>query len=257
MLSSYRSLRHISRASLSHWSSCARLPDRALLRVSGPDSAGLLQGLMTNDIEELSSQQARSLYCMFLNTQGRVLFDALIYRGDGGGGGDHSEVFLLDIDQKCSTLAKKHLSMYKVRRKVAIDIDNQFSVFAAFNKDCEVSSSEDLSEQSSDSHDGAMIFPDPRLSALGSRILTDSPGQISSHLPSDAQLCSSEDFLQYRCELGVAEGAGEILVGKSTPLEYNLGKLPPLSLTRTALHYDSDIFEGFNCLHLTVLSSQS
>ena len=223
MLSSYRSLHHISRASLSQWSSCARLPDRALLKVSGPDSAGLLQGLMTNDIEELSSQQGSSLYCMFLNTQGRVLFDALIYRGDD------SEVFLLDIDQKCSTLAKKHLSMYKVRRKVAIDIDNQFSVFAAFNKDCEVSSSENLSEQSSDSHDGAMIFPDPRLSALGSRILTDSPGQISSHLPGDAQLCSAEDFLQYRCELGVAEGAGEILVGKSTPLEYNLGKFPPLS----------------------------
>ena len=83
---------------------------------------------------------------MFLNTQGRVLFDALIYRD----GGDHSEAFLLDVDQKCSNLAKKHLSMYKIRRKVDIDIDSQYSVFGAFNKDCEVGSS-DLSEQSSGS----------------------------------------------------------------------------------------------------------
>ena len=89
---------------------------------------------------------------MFLNTQGRVLFDALIYRD---GGGDHSEAFLLDIDQKCSNLAKKHLSMYKIRRKVAIDIDSQYSVFGAFNKDCEVSR-EDLSE-APQGGDGVMI----------------------------------------------------------------------------------------------------
>ena len=176
---------------------------------------------------------------MFLNVQGRVLFDALVYSGDSsGGGGVHSEVFLLDIDQKCSALAKKHLSMYKLRRKVAIDIDSQCSVFAAFNKDFEVSS-EDSSEQSSDTvsetplgDDGVMKFPDPRLSALGTRILIsaeDAAGQISSHLPADTQLCSAEDFIQYRCRLGVTEGAGEIVTGKSTPLEYNLGKLPPLT----------------------------
>ena len=175
---------------------------------------------------------------MFLNVQGRVLFDALVYSGDSsGGGGVHSEVFLLDIDQKCSALAKKHLSMYKLRRKVAIDIDSQCSVFAAFNKDYEVSSED--SEQSSDTvsetplgDDGVMKFPDPRLSALGTRILIsaeDAAGQISSHLPADTQLCSAEDFIQYRCRLGVTEGAGEIVTGKSTPLEYNLGKLPPLT----------------------------
>ena len=144
----------------------------------------------------LSESDIFSVYCMFLNTQGRVLFDALIYQG-----GDHSEVFLLDIDQKCSNLAKKHLSMYKIRRKVAIDIDSQYSVFGAFNKDCQVSG-EDLSEQSSEApqgDDGVLIFPDPRLRALGNRILIDEDrvGQISSHLPSHTELCSSQDFIQH------------------------------------------------------------
>ena len=178
----------------------------------------------------LSESDIFSVYCMFLNTQGRVLFDALIYHG---GGGEQSEVFLLDIDQKCSNLAKKHLSMYKIRRKVAIDIDSQYSVFGAFNKDCRVSR-EDLSEQSSEApqgDEGVLIFPDPRLSALGSRILIDKDrvGEISSHLPSHTELCSTQDFIQYRCLLGVTEGPEEIPMGKSTPLEYNLGKLPPLS----------------------------
>ena len=166
---------------------------------------------------------------MFLNTQGRVLFDALIYPG-GGGGGDHSEDFLLDIDQKCSNLAKKHLSMYKIRRKVAIDIESQYSVFGAFNPD--------LSEESSETPpggDGVMIFPDPRLRSLGTRILIDKDrlDQISSHLPSQTNLCSAEDFLQHRCLLGVTEGAGEIVPGKVTPLEYNLGKFPPLQSSVT------------------------
>ena len=204
----------------------------------------------------LSEYHIFSLYCMFLNTQGRVLFDALIYRAGGGGGGDHSEVFLLDIDQKCSNLAKKHLSMYKIRRKVAIDIDSQYSVFGAFNKDCEVSREEssDSVSEAPQGGDGVMIFPDPRLTALGSRILIDKDqvGQISSHLPSHTKLCSAEDFIQYRCLLGVTEGPGEILMGKSTPLEYNLGKLAALSGTAALQHCSiTDIFEGFNCLYLT------
>ena len=207
----------------------------------------------------LTESHIFSVYCMFLNTQGRVLFDALIYHG---GGGDHSEVFLLDIDQKCSNLAKKHLSMYKIRRKVAIDIDSQYSVFGVFNKDCQVSG-EDLSEQSSEAlqgDDGVLIFPDPRLSSLGNRILIDEDrvGQISSHLPSHTKLCSTQDFIQYRCLLGVAEGPGEIPMGKSTPLEYNLGKLPPLSgpavLQSCTL---TDMLECFICHPLTVLSSQA
>jgi len=202
---------------------------------------------MTNDIEALSSRQCDSLYCMFLNTQGRVLFDALIYQAD--------DVFLIDVDQKCSNLAKKHLSMYKVRRNVTIDIDNQFSVFGAFNRECQVKSPETSAQSSvlgstfcnvgsqspgtghSAQSDGlevgpeVRIFPDPRLSALGSRILLDNARstQISSHLPSDTKLCSPEDFLQYRCLLGVAEGSEEIQVGKTTPLEYNLDYLHGVS----------------------------
>ena len=58
MLSCYRSLHQLHQLHRL-FSHCARLPDRALLKVSGPDSAGFLQGLMTNDIEELTSKQSR------------------------------------------------------------------------------------------------------------------------------------------------------------------------------------------------------
>lgn len=231
---------------LSQWR-CARLPDRALLRVTGADSPAFLQGLMTNDVELLTSRQWRSLYCMFLNTQGRVLFDALIYHGE-------ENVFLLDIDQKCSNLAKKHLSMYKIRRNVAIDLETQYSVYGAFNPDSEVKCPE-LSTRSSQlgstfcsggsqapgtpqletSQSELKIFPDPRLSALGSRLLLDRSSEISPHLPPHTELVPAESFTQHRLLLGVTEGVEEVPVGKVTPLEYNLGKLITDIVTRLCL----------------------
>ena len=237
MFSSFLAVRR-----LSGWR-CALLPDRAVLRVTGPDSPAFLQGLMTNDIELLTSREWTSLYCMFLNTQGRVLFDALVYQG-----GDKDNVFLLDVDQKCSNLAKKHLSMYKIRRNVTIDLDSQYTVFGAFNRDSEVKCPE-LSTQSSlvgstfcngglqtpgtaqswtgEQGEEVKAFPDPRLSALGKRILVENAqsSQISRYLPADTVLCPSEELVQYRCLLGVTEGTAEIAVGKTTPLEYNLGRL--------------------------------
>merc|ERR1719347_1561054 len=179
-------------------------------------------------MELLTSRQWRSLYCMFLNTQGRVLFDALIYHGE-------ENVFLLDIDQKCSNLAKKHLSMYKIRRNVAIDLETNYSVYGAFNPDSEVKCPE-LSTQSSQpgstfctpesetsqSQSELKIFPDPRLSALGSRLLLDRSSEISPHLPPHTELVPAETFTQHRLLLGVTEGVEEVPVGKVTPLEYNL-----------------------------------
>ena len=106
-----------------------------IIRVTGADSASYLQGLMTNDIDKIVTENWPSLYCMFLNVQGRILFDANLYRGSD------KEDFLLDIDQTVAPLAIKHLGFYKIRKKVKIEnLQDKYKVYAAYQKDVSVSS---------------------------------------------------------------------------------------------------------------------
>ena len=167
--------------------SCCHLPGRAVLRVGGADSASFLQGLMTNDMESVARDRWRSLYCMFLNTQGRVLFDALLFPGE------LQTDFLLDVDRTVAPLAKKHLGFYKVRRKVSVELVPGLAVYAAYDEAGPVtppspaqltqspevgstfcagsSQAPGLQEPASSPHCSA--HPDPRLSALGTRLLLD------------------------------------------------------------------------------------
>jgi len=244
LLQSRQQLRHISSNS-SIWS-CSHLSNRSVLKVSGDDTVSFLQGLVTNDVESLGSDQQSSLYCMFLNTQGRILFDALIYKGR------EPTDFLLDIDKNVAALAKKHMSMYKIRKKVKLELMENLSVFATFKEDTPVNPPS-LTTQSPEigstfCSGGAQTpglgqedmanfiqhcipYPDPRLAALGSRIILDTNycKDINPHLPADVSLQSSEDYVQHRCLLGVTEGADEVGVAKSTPLEFNLDYLHGVS----------------------------
>jgi len=181
LLQSRQQLRHISSNS-SIWS-CSHLSNRSVLKVSGDDTVSFLQGLVTNDVESLGSDQQSSLYCMFLNTQGRILFDALIYKGR------EPTDFLLDIDKNVAALAKKHMSMYKIRKKVKLELMENLSVFATFKEDTPVNP--------------------PSLT-------TQSPEIGSTFCSGGAQTPG-------------LEGADEVGVAKSTPLEFNLDYLHGVS----------------------------
>ena len=53
------------------------LIDRALIRLSGEDVRGFLQGLVTNDMDALAPD--RPLWAGLLTAQGKALFDFLIW----------------------------------------------------------------------------------------------------------------------------------------------------------------------------------
>ena len=90
--------------------SIAYLDDRAVVRVSGPDAAAFLQGLITNDMALLESQPA--IFAGLLSPQGKALFEFLIAKlGDGFG--------LAVASSAASGLANR-LAMYKLRAKVEI-----------------------------------------------------------------------------------------------------------------------------------------
>jgi len=226
---------------MSNWS-CCHLPLRALVKVQGAEAAPFLQGLVTNDLNPLVEDDRKSLYCAFLNTGGRVLFDAIISKTENEG------EFLLDVDSAVAKTVKKHLSLYKVRRKIAINVLEDHNVHAVFP---EVEGGDEehtghklvtrSSEPGSTFCDGGEVLtalslpgespalPDPRVPALGYRLILPASQDPLQVLPESVQSCHSSRFTQLRYQLGVAEGSLETPLGKALPLEYNLDYMQGVS----------------------------
>jgi len=226
---------------MSNWS-CCHLPLRALVKVQGAEAAPFLQGLITNDINPLVEDDRKSLYCAFLNTGGRVLFDAIISKTENEG------EFLLDVDSAVAKVVKKHLSLYKVRRKIAINVLEDYNVHAVFpegeggeeehtghrlvTRSSEPGSTfcnggEALTALSLPGESPAL--PDPRVPALGYRLILPASQDPLQVLPESVQSCHSSRFTQLRYQLGVPEGSLETPLGKSLPLEYNLDYMQGVS----------------------------
>jgi tRNA-modifying protein YgfZ len=117
------------------------LHDRALLRLSGEDVRGFLQGLVTNDVLALAPE--RPLWAGLLTGQGKALFDFILW-ADG-------EDVLVDCEEQAADELARRLSMYKLRRKITTAREEGLAVHW--------------------SRGGTEGVPDPRLPELGRRWL--------------------------------------------------------------------------------------
>lgn len=117
------------------------LHDRALVRLSGEDVRGFLQGLVTNDLSVLAPD--RPLWAGLLSPQGKALFDFLLW-ADG-------EDVLLDCEREAAGDLARRLTLYRLRRPIRIEREPVLCVHWA--------------------RGGGGGVPDPRLAALGGRWL--------------------------------------------------------------------------------------
>jgi hypothetical protein len=125
------------------------LTDRALLRLSGEDVRGFLQGLVTNDAAAVA--EGRPLWAGLLTPQGKALFDFILWA--------EGEDVLVDCEADAADELARRLGLYRLRRKIAIARDETLAVHWSVTGDEGV--------------------PDPRLAALGRRWLApaDAPAQ--------------------------------------------------------------------------------
>ncbi len=158
----------------------ARLPSRALIRVSGPDAKPFLHNLLTQDVETLQPGTLR--FAALLSPPGRLLFDLFLL--------GESEGVLLDVAADRREALMQRLAMYRLRAQVAIEPDDR-SVFAAWHG----------------AADG--FIPDPRLPALGGR-------GYGVAVEADA---GEDDFHEHRLALGVPDPAADTVVDKTYPIE--------------------------------------
>ena len=85
--------------------------DRTWIEVTGPDAAEFLQGQVTNDTEELDT--GAGIYAALLDRKGHFQADMRILRLA-------EDSFLIDTEPTAGPVLLKHLTMYKIGRKVEV-----------------------------------------------------------------------------------------------------------------------------------------
>lgn len=141
------------------------LTDRTVIRLSGEDVRGFLNGLVTNEVSgELP------VWAGLLTPQGKCLFDFLVW--------SDADDLLLDCEAEAADDLIKRLSIYRLRRPILIERDESIAVHWA-----------------QDGEDGA---PDPRLPDLGRRWLGPASDEASGWLEHRLRLGVCEG----RAELG-------------------------------------------------------
>ncbi len=117
------------------------LIDRVVLRLSGDDVRGFLQGLVTNDVAG-----PLPVWAGLLSPQGKALFDFILW-ADG-------DDVLIDCEGDQADALAKRLTLYRLRRAITIARDDGLAVHWA-----------------KDGSGPAWAVRDPRLDALGLRWL--------------------------------------------------------------------------------------
>lgn len=157
------------------------LPDRALIRVSGDDPRGFLQGLVTQDLATMGPDSPR--WSGLLSPQGKALFDFILW--------DDGEAVLIDCEDARAAALAKRLSMYRLRRQIAIE-----PIAGAVHW----------------APGGDQGVPDPRLPELGRRWLAETGAATTG-------------WTAHRLGLGVTEGVAELGDAATLWLECNAEEL--------------------------------
>ena len=173
------------------------LANRAIVRVSGEDARGFLQGLVTQDVAG-----PLPVWAGILNPQGKCLFDFIVWE-DG-------QDLLLDCEADAVVDLIKRLSIYRLRRPIEIARDEGLAVHWSTS--------------------GELGSPDPRLADLGRRWLAPAGDAASGWLEHRLRLGVCEgraelaDLLWLECnaaELGGVSFTKGCFVGQENTARMN------------------------------------
>jgi tRNA-modifying protein YgfZ len=189
----------------------ALLPDRGVIKVIGDDARKFLHGLVTADVLDLTPGAAR--FCALLTPQGKIIADFLLTEAppaDGGG-------FFLDVPRALAAMLLEKLNLYKLRAKVLIeDLTEILGVLAIWGdrdttKDCAPKQ--------------GLYYADPRLPALGVRVMIAPHRAAAAASEVDAPLLDADEYEAHRIALGVPRGGVDFVYGDAFPHEADMDQL--------------------------------
>jgi tRNA-modifying protein YgfZ len=184
----------------------ALLPDRGVVKVAGDDAEKFLNGLVTTDIATAVAGRAR--FAALLTPQGKLIVDFLVARippEEGTG-------FLLDVSRALAGTLVDRLTFYKLRAKIGIEnLSDALAVLAVWD-------GEGTTEY-------GLVYPDPRLPALGLRVML--PPSVAAEAAADlgATLADASAYEAHRIALGVPRGGLDFIYGDAFPHETDMDQL--------------------------------
>jgi folate-binding protein YgfZ len=174
---------------------------RGVVAVGGPEAERFLNDLVTADISRAGPGQA--VFAGLLSPQGKILFDFIVHR-DG-------ERFLFDLPRPVAADFVRRLGFYKLRAKVTVeDLTADSQVLALWGP------------EGVHHLDGVAAAPDPRVAALGWRLIV--PAEAPPVFDGFAA-ATAADYDQRRIALGVPEGGLDFAYGDAFPHDADMDQL--------------------------------
>jgi folate-binding protein YgfZ len=180
------------------------LSDRGVVKVAGSEARRFLHGIVTSDVEGLSPGQSR--YAALLTPQGKVIADFMIAEAADGGG------FFIDCPRALVAALTEKLVFYRLRAKLTIeDLSDRLGVMAAWD--------------GSGTTECGLLYPDPRLPALGLRCIL--PPDLAAEATAElgATLADAPAYEAYRIALGVPRGGVDFAYGDVFPHDVDMDQL--------------------------------
>jgi folate-binding protein YgfZ len=175
----------------------AELSRRGVVAVGGPDAETFLNDLITSDVPKA---QGTAAFAGLLTPQGKILFDAIVFR-DG-------VRLLFDLPRALAADFAKRLTFYRLRAKVEIaDLSDERIVVAAWGNGAPIL-------------DGP-VAPDPRLAELGYRAIVPAGADMAP----DFSEATAADYDAHRISLGVPEGGIDFAFGEGFPHDADMDQL--------------------------------
>jgi tRNA-modifying protein YgfZ len=184
----------------------ALLPDRGVVKVAGEPARGFLNGLLTADLAKVSPGAAG--FAALLTPQGKIVVDGIVAEAPAADGGG----FFLDCPRALALSLVEKLNFYKLRAPIiAEDLSEVLGVLAVWD--------------GAGDTDYGLVYRDPRLPALGQRIML--PPHLAAEAAADlgATLVAADDYEAHRIALGVPRGGLDFTYGDAFPHETDMDQL--------------------------------
>lgn len=184
----------------------ALLPDRGVVKVAGAEARSFLNGLLTTDVTRVTPEQAR--FGALLTPQGKIIVDCIVAEAPAADGGG----FFLDCPRALAPNLVEKLNFYKLRAKVICeDLSAVLGVMAIWG--------------GTGSTEYGLIYADPRLPALGQRVML--PPHLAKEAAADlgAEPMEATAYEAHRIAQGVPRGGLDFIYGDAFPHETDMDQL--------------------------------